>query len=123
MKETQINPIVKEQLEKCPAADFSKFDYETGTLVIPKKTDIRLVSGSVYIIKIDKAVMAPSMFHTNWNKGMPPVSEYMLADVTSVMSQSVRCNCLDYDPTTESTGTRVWNGWLPVTGITVIKKL
>ena len=104
-------------------ADFSKFDYDTYTLVIPRVKDIKLEVNGLYIIKIDKALMGSSMFNMNWNKGMPPISEYLQADITNMMSQVMRCNCLDYDPEAKKAGTRVWSGWLPLNGVTVIEKL
>ena len=68
-------------------------------------------------------MMVPSMFNTNWNKGIPPMLEYMQAEVTNTMTQVVRFNGLEYDPETKKTGTRVWCGWLPLQCVTVIEKL
>lgn len=122
MKET-INPLIREQIEKCSVTDISHLDYNTYTLVIPKITKIKLEKNNVYIVKLDSSVLVPSMFNTNWNKGIPPISEYMQIDVTNMMTQFVRFNGIEYDPVAKKAGTRVWGGWVPIQCVTALEKL
>lgn len=117
-----INPLIAEQLEKCMVTDISHLtdDY---IIIIPKITTIKLEINGNYIIKIEDSARVPSMFNTNWNKGIPPISEHMKVEVTNMMSQFVRVNGIEYDPDTEQIGTHVWNGWLPVNSFSILERI
>ena len=121
MKET-VNPLIAEQLEKCMVTDISHLtkDY---IIMIPKITTIKLEINGSYLVKIDDSARVPSMFNTNWNKGLPPISEYMQVEVTNMMSQFVRFNGLEYNPETKQAGPHVWNGWVPVQSLTILERI
>ena len=123
MSMRKINPIVEEQLGKCRVTDISHLDTTDYTLFIPKVTTIKLEVNQVFIIKIDESVQEPSMFNTNWNKGIPPICSYMQVDVTNILNTAVRINGIEYDPETKTVGKRVWSGWIPFQSIEVLSKL
>lgn len=120
---SKINKLIQEQLEKCCVTDISHLDYNTYTLIIPQIKKIKLEVNGNYIVKIDKSAMAPSMFNSNWNRGLPPTSEYMQIDVSQIVSQAIKFNGIEYNPETNSVGTKVWSGWVMTQCMEVLSKL
>lgn len=122
MKEKEINPLIREQLENCRATDLSKLDTETYTLYIPQIKTIKLEENKSYVVKIDKSCMISSMFNSNWNVGKPPISEYLLVDVVKITSQTIKVNGIEYNIETETPGTKIWSGWLLTQCVEVLRK-
>ena len=121
-----MNQIIKKQLEQVKVADLSNFDEKTHTFTIPKYNQVRLVEDESYIIKLDPTLLKPNpgdTFHINWNKGQLPTSEYMTVEVSQVNGKVVKVYGLGYNIETEQSTTDVWNGWLPIEKLTVVRSL
>lgn len=119
----KINPLIKKQLEKCNVLGLNDIPEDTYTVVIPKIKTIKLEVGKNYIVKFDGSLLISSAFNNNWNRGIPPVSEYMLVDVTKIMSEMVKVNGIEYDYANQKSGTKVWVGWAPIQGIEILERV
>lgn len=119
-----MNPIIKKQLEQVKVADLSNYDATTRTFNIPKYNQTRIIEGESYIIKLEPSLLKPNpgdSFHTNWNRGILPVHEAMLIEVSKVNGKVIYVDGVGYDLETDKSTSDFWSGWLPVDRITVVK--
>lgn len=121
-----MNPIIKKQLEQVKVADLSNYNPETRTYSIPKYNQTRILEGESYIVKLDQTLLIPNpgdSFHINWNKGILPLSDTMLIEVSKVNGKVIYVDGVGYDLDSNKTTLDVWSGWLPVEKLTVVKGL
>lgn len=121
---TQMNQIIRKQLEQCKVADLSNYNKETRTFFIPKYNQTRVLEGKSYIIKLDPTLLQPNpgdTFHINWNKGILPLSNSMLIEVSKVNGKVIYVDGIGYDLESDKVTSGVWAGWLPIEKITVVK--
>ena len=126
-----INPLIKEQLEKCNIK-LPYYDDNTARLIIPKqqvneRREISLQIGRYYVIRIAKYILYPPENFTldsNWNNGIHPQSEYMIATPVKFVGKMVQFDGCGYDFYNRKSLDDVYNGlWLPQSGIKIIEEI
>lgn len=121
------NSVIKEQLNKVREADLSNFDESTNTYFIPKKINIPIKENNFYLIELNDCLLtnSPSLegLINNWNQGNIPNSKYYNAEVIIKINNMIKINGLEFNPELNRIGTKVWNGWLPIEEIKIIKQL
>ena len=125
----KMNPIIKNQLDKCKVAKLPPYDDNTLALSIPKGSALNVTPYQVhkcYLLKIADFILHPSEESTlasNWNGGRIPNSQYYYAEVSQLMAKMVKISGCPYDPITQTTSNDVWEGWIPQDGLTLLKEL
>lgn len=126
-----INPLIKEQLEKCNIK-LPYYDDNTIRLIIPKQQinesrELVLEVGRYYVIKIAKYIFYPPENFTldsNWNNGIHPQSEYMIATPIKFVGKMVQFDGCGYDFYNGKSLDDIYNGlWLPKGGIEIIEEV
>lgn len=115
-----MNKLVQEQLDKVKDADLSHFDSASNTYFIPRKTTIKIEEEKAYLINIKNTMLVPNTINTNWNNGeIPPFTKCKAMVIVymkgMIKIQGIEVECEDIP--------KVWNGWLPLSEIEVIKEL
>lgn len=121
-----MNQIIKQQLLNCKVADISGLDTKTGKCIIPRFKQVKLEEDSCYLVKLADKLLIPNVddtYHINWNRGIVPTSKYLLIDVSRVVGKNVKVNGVGYDIDSDSPTTYVWDGWLPLEQIEIIKEM
>lgn len=121
-----MNKIIEEQLKKVSCADLSDFDPNTNTYHIKRRVDVKLEAGNTYLIKLDDKLLVsdlcPQLQYT-FNGGRLPIDKYCKADVEKVVGGYMRVVCLGYDNECKTDLASVWQGWLPISSVTVLERL
>lgn len=124
-----MNPIIKKQLELCKVANIPEFDNNTVHITIPKGSNITVTSyqiGKCYLIEIADFVLNPSEDSTlssNWNNGTVPKYKYYKCEITKLLGKMVGILGCGVDPITMKDSNDLWEGWIPQSGIKLIKEL
>ena len=121
-----MNKLIKQQLEACKVASITTFDDNTTHLTIPQFKQVKVDVDECYIIKLDKSLLNPNVndtFHINWNRGIVPTHEYLLIEISKVVSKTIYVNAVDYDIGNKKSGTNSWSGWLPVEKIEILGRV
>ena len=124
-----MNPIIKDQLERCKVAQLPAYSDEDTLICIPKGAGVEVSPYQVhkcYLMELADWIIHPSDDFTlaaNWNKGSVPKSSYYLAEISQVMGKMVKITGRGYDITTNQPTLDMWEGWLPQKGIKLIKEL
>lgn len=121
-----MNKIIKEQLKKCKVANIPHFDDSTTTLIINKYEEVIVKEGEYYIIQLQNAITNPtgnSVLASNWNGGSVPRHSCYKCEITKVLGKMIKINGLAYDLEKGTDLDEMWTGWLPLGGITLVKKL
>ncbi len=121
-----MNKFVKEQLSKVKTAEIPPYDDTTVHMIIPRNADVGnvLKRDKCYLIQIAPYVISPPdgyTLHDNWNNGITPKYEYMKVEVNQLMGRMVRVTAVGVDNGVDTN--EMWNGWLPVQSIKIIKEL
>lgn len=124
-----MNPIIKQQLEKCRVADIPSFDDTTTELIIEKQ-DGSVVSPyqvhKCYLVEIADWIIHPSPEFTlasNWNKGTSPTRPFYCVEICQVMGKMIRISGCGYDPVSQTSTPDMWEGWVPQKGLKLLKEL
>ena len=124
-----MNPIIKDQLERCKVAQLPAYSDEDTLICIPKGAGVEVSPYQVhkcYLMELADWIIHPSDDFTlaaNWNKGSVPKSSYYLAEISQVMGKMVKITGRGYDVTTSQPTMDMWEGLLPQKGIKLIKEL
>lgn len=118
-----MNKFVQDQLSKCKDADLSNYNESENSFFIPKKTSIRLLEDSCYIIKLNDTIFSNEVLKSNWNNNTVPPHRYLKVDISKIMANMIKVNSIAYDVDTNKDLNKVWSGWLPSDQINVIEKL
>lgn len=124
-----MNPIIKDQLERCRVANLPYYDEDTTTLTIPKGSAEEVNPYQVhkcYLLQLEEYIVNPPpdfSLHTNWNKGSIPKSRFYNAEISQVMGKMIRISGCGYDMINQCPTADIWEGWVPQKGIKLIKEL
>lgn len=124
-----MNPIIKDQLERCRVANLPYYDEDTTTLMIPKGSAEEVNPYQVhkcYLLQLEEYIVNPPpdfSLHTNWNKGSIPKSRFYQAEITKIVGKMVFITGMGYDMTTNSATSDSWAGWVPQKGIKLLKEI
>lgn len=125
-----MNPVIKEQLEKCQFASVPYFDEHTTHLVIPKQVpqgDAGLQIDHYYQIELADYLLNPPpdySFHINWNGGNIPKDRCLRAYPCQKLGSMVKVDACGYDPKLEQITDNQYLGfWFPMDGIKIIKEI
>lgn len=124
-----MNPIIKDQLERCKVAQLPAYSDNDTLICIPKGAGVEVSPYQVhrcYLMELDDYITHPSEDFTlaaNWNKGSVPQSTYYLAEISQVVGKMVKITGRGYDIVTNQPTLDIWEGWLPQKGIKLIKEL
>ena len=126
-----MNPLIKQQLEKCKVG--ISYDDNTTTIFIPKQNketvtkSIELKRDYYYVVKLAKYILYPPENFTldsNWNKGVHPKSEYMLVTPIKFVGKMIQFDGCGYDYSNDKALDDLYSGlWLPSKGIEVIEEV
>lgn len=128
-----MNNTIKSELGKVKTK-LPDYDDDTTHLIIPrhlaeatvKKTIVDLTIGKYYIIKLERYILYPPENFTldaNWNNGIHPKSEYMLATPIKFVGKMVQFDGCGYDNSERKALDDVYNGlWLPSKGFTIVRE-
>lgn len=119
-----MNKLVEEQLLKVQFADLSNYDPKEKEYIIPKRVDIRLVEGKVYIIELeDKCFDTSAILNINWNKGNIPKHRAYKAEIVSLNEKAVKISGLAYNLETGKDLLAFWEGYVPINSINVLQQV
>ena len=124
-----MNPIVKQQLEKCRVANIPPFDDDTKEIVINKGNKFIASEYQVhkcYFVELEDYIINPPPDFTlavNWNKGTVPPSKYMKVEIAQVMGKMIRIIGTGYDMINHVDMNVIWEGWVPGTSMKLLQKL
>ena len=115
-----MNNIMRKQLE------YLKLPLDQDTFYFPKRQEIKLVEDNYYLIRLKEEVLHPnpnSAYVVNWNQGSIPSNEYYQVDVVKILNDMIKVTGVAWDPQTQSDSGSMWTGWIPVTGIEILRRL
>lgn len=128
-KLNDMNPIIKSQLDKCRVANIPQYDDSTTELLITKGTKVAVSPYQVnkcYIVELADHIVHPSEDSTlasNWNRGIVPKHKYYKCVIMQVMGKMVKITGCGYDLLNDQDTNDMWDGWVPQSGIQIIKEL
>lgn len=129
-----IDPIIKKELEKCKVS-LPNIDDNTYHFIVHKRDpiiqeetkEIELKQDYYYVIKLEYYILHPPdnfTLSSNWNKGINPISEYLLGTPIKFIGKMVQWDCCGYDIKNDLALDDVYSGlWLPLKGFTIIKEV
>lgn len=123
-----LNPLMKEQLNKCEVADIPSFDDNTLELVIPKKSkEKNFQLNKYYIVELADYLINPGeivSFHINWNQGRVPKSKYLKVCISQLMGKMIKVDGIGFDPKSNKDLEDFYtNLWLPSNDVKIIKEI
>lgn len=123
-----LNPLMKEQLNKCEVADIPSFDDNTLELVIPKKSkEKNFQLNKYYIVELADYLVNPGeivSFHINWNQGRVPKNKYLKVCVSQLMGKMIKVDGIGFDPKSNKDLEDFYtNLWLPSNDVKIIKEI
>ena len=123
-----MNEFIVNELHKVKNIDLSYVTLDTKEINIDKVTEVKveLQKDHYYLVKVEKYIInPPSNFtlHSNWNNGIIPKDEYMKIDVLQLMGKMVKINSIGYDIENNTDTGNHWEGWLPISSITILKEI
>lgn len=121
-----MNKFIEQQLGNVKLADLSNYDESSNTYHIPKYSELRLEIGKCYLICLDDELTrydSNSILISNWNRGTYPKHKYLKVDVIKQVGKMVFVNSIGYDNELEKDINDVWEGWLPLQQISLVKEL
>lgn len=121
---------IKQYLDRCRVAkipEYSDFDTKIFLPKLGKSDDvISFQKYHNYIIKIARYIINPPEnfnLNTNWNNGINPQSEYLLATPVNFLGKMIQFDCCGYDIHTNQSLQDVYSGlWLPEKSIEIIRE-
>lgn len=124
-----MNKLIQEQLYKCKVANIPEFNENDTTITINKGSKVVVTEYQLhkcYLIEIADFILHPdseSVLADNWNGGTVPTYKRYFAEVAQLMGKMVKiCGC-GVDPQTGLSTNDIWEGWIPQSGIKLIKEL
>ena len=124
-----MNPIIKDQLERCRVAKLPYYDEDTTTLMIPKGSAEEVNPYQVhkcYLLQLEEYIVNPPpdfSLHTNWNNGIKPVDKCMKAYVIQDIGKMVKLKCIGFNVLDNKDLNTNWTGWCPKKSIKIIKEI
>lgn len=124
-----MNPLIKQQLEKCKVAVIPTFDDDTTILNIPKGTIVTVSPfevGRCYLVELADYILNPPPDFTlaiNWNQGSIPKHKYYKCEINKLMGNMVKIQGCGYLPDTQEDTFDMWAGWVPQKGIKLLQRL
>ena len=123
-----LNPLIKEQLNKCEVADIPSFDDNTLELIIPKKSkEKNFQLNKYYIVELADYLINPGeivSFHINWNQGRVPKSKYLKVCISQLMGKMIKVDGIGFNPkSNEDLEDFYTNLWLPSNDVKIIKEI
>jgi hypothetical protein len=124
-----MNPIIKKQLQSCRVANIPVFEDSDPVISIPKGSIMNITPyqiGKCYIVELQDFVLNPSensIITDNWNKGSIPRHKYYKCEIVNVMGKMVNIFGCGYDPLHQVDSPDLWQGWVPQSGIKLLKQL
>ena len=119
-----MNKLIEDQLKKIQFADLSNFDPIENEYSIPKRVDIKIEKYKSYIIELKKECFdRESIININWNKSKIPNCNFYKAEVIDILPKVIHIEGLGYDIDSDKDLDVFWNGYVPINGIKIIKKL
>lgn len=121
-----MNPIIKEQLQKCKCPNIPDFDDNTQELIIPKskvQADVPIIVGNTYIIKLEDYIVNPYdgfTLHNDWNNGIIPTSRYMKVTIMQMMGKMIKISGDNYNHESKCVVPGKWCGWIPTKSMKII---
>lgn len=117
-----MNKLVQEQLKKVQIADLSNYDEATHEFIIKKKLDIKLEVNNCYIIEVSDTWRTNKLLANNLNKGI--ILEYpcIKAVVSQMAGKMIYVSAIGFDKDTASVIPYFWEGWIPMSEITILRK-
>lgn len=117
-----MTSLAKKQLSKVKFADLSNYDTSTNEYFIPKKVEIKLELNNCYIIKVSDSWRTNKLIANNLNKGITLDCPCVKADICSFNGKLVYINAIGYNEETNQNIPYVWEGWIPLSEISILKK-
>lgn len=120
-----MNKIIKSELGKVDSVKID-FDDNTTKIFIPKKVEVKISPGEVYLIKLSDYMLNPpdnDVININWNMGNIPKFKYYKSEINKVSGNMVNITGVGYDISTNSDINQVWSGWLPRTEFEIMEKI
>lgn len=121
-----MNKFIEQQLNNVKLADISNYDRSANTYHIPKYNELRLEVGKCYLLELDNSLIrfdSNSMLISNWNRGTYPKHKYLKVDVIKQLGKMVFVNSIGYDNEHEKDINDVWEGWLPLQQVSLVKEI
>lgn len=123
-----LNPLIKEQLNKCEVADIPSFDDNTLELIIPKKSkEKNFQLNKYYIVELADYLINPGeivSFHINWNQGRVPKSKYLKVCISQLMGKMIKVDGIGFNPkSNEDLEDFYTNLWLPSNDVKIVKEI
>ena len=124
-----MNELIKKQLESCRVANIPPFS-DDDTQIVITRGQVSSVSPyqvhKCYVIELADYILNPPPNFTladNWNKGSIPKYKYYKCEISAVMGNMVKISGCGYDNASDSDYNEFWEGWLPQSGVKLIKEL
>lgn len=126
-----MNDIMKKQLASCKICQLPYYDDGTTELIIPLYTpdakQVVIEENKYYIVQLSRSILTPcenDTLQTNWNRGIKPISEFLLVIRTNQVGDMVQFDACGWDSQTQHAKADVYTSlWLPRTGFKVIQEL
>lgn len=124
-----MNKIVEDQLKKVKICKLPEYDESTLELHIPKQSSniqCSVEENHCYILQLERYIIDPPpnfTLHSNWNKGIPPKHEIVKAEISKIMGKMIKINSVGYDMKNNIDTNDLWEGWVPLKGIKVLKEI
>lgn len=124
-----MNELIKKQLQKCKVARIPEFDDNTTQITISR--DSVLVVNEYMIHKYFICELADYMINPppnftladNWNRGTKPKYKHYKCEISAVMGDMCRITGCGYNLATDTDYNEMWEGWVPIEGIKLLKEL
>ena len=124
-----MNNLIKKQLSNCRVANVPPFTDADTQLFIPKGSTVNISSYQLhkcFIAELEDYIINPPQNFTlsdNWNHGSVPKHKYYQCEILQLMGGMVKIIGCGYDMQTETPLSDIWEGWVPQSGIKLIKEL
>lgn len=124
-----MNPIIKKQLDSCKVANIPSYSEDDLLIKIPKGSIVEVSPyqvGKCYLVEIADFVINPSDGNTlasNWNKGTCPKNKYYKCEISKIVGKMICILGYGYNIETNQDTLDLWEGWVPQSGIKLLKEL
>ena len=107
----------------CSQASVPEFDDGATSIIIKKKTTVKLELGSCYLIRLSDSSLRESDFSSNWNRGILPRHRTMKVELIKKVGNAFMVDGIGCDESTCKDTDVCWSGWIQSGDFEVIEKL
>ena len=118
------NKLIEEQLAKVNYADLTNYDKKTNTYHIPKNNKKVFCINKSYLIELSDYLLEDtnSLLQTNYNNGKIPNTKYYRAEIEKIINNNIYIIGVGCNQEGEINH-KVWEGYLPIKDVKIIKEL